>query len=98
MNHIEATKSHNTTSDFDTNLFLDLDLLILGSKRRDYEQYCINIRKEYRMIPDFIYRRRRKKLLLHYLSLSTLYKTPYFIEKYEEQTKENLMISIRELS
>ncbi|MGB3344170.1 MAG: hypothetical protein WBA61_09675 [Aequorivita sp.] len=95
---IKASKTHRMTTDFDTNLFLDLDLLILGSKRKAYMHYCENIRKEYRMFPDFIFRQRRKKLLLRYLSLESIYKTPYFIERYEAQARKNLRYSIRELS
>ncbi|QQX76172.1 MULTISPECIES: hypothetical protein [Aequorivita] len=95
---IEASKTHNMSTDFDTNLFLDLDLLILGSKRKVYLHYCENIRKEYLMFPDFIYRPRRRKLLLRYLSLESIFKTPYFIERYEAQARKNLRYSIRELS
>ncbi len=98
MTLIKASKTHQMSTDFDTNLFLDLDLLILGSKRNAYSHYCENIRKEYRMFPDFIYRPRRKKLLLRYLSLDSIYKTPYFIERYEKQARKNLKYSIRELS
>ena len=67
-------------------------------KRKAYMHYCENIRKEYRRLPDFIFRERRKKLLFRYLSLESIYKTPYFIERYEAQARKNLRYSIRELS
>lgn len=60
-NHeILMTKSHDF-SDSDTNYFTDADLSVLGKSWEIYEEYFKQIRKEYRIYPDFMYNRGRKK-------------------------------------
>ncbi len=56
---IEATKEHNFSNNYDTNILLDLDLIILGQSHKEYLKYTRNIRKEYKIYPDFIYRKGR---------------------------------------
>jgi len=87
---ILATKAHQKNEDHDTNLFIDADLSILGAGEKSYDLYTQQIRKEYRLYPDFIYNPGRKKVLLHFLEYQSIFKTDYFREKYEAQAKENL--------
>jgi predicted metal-dependent HD superfamily phosphohydrolase len=87
---ILATKSHTLSSDNDTNLFTDADLSILGSDRDSYDEYCRNVRKEYSIYPDFMYNPGRKKVVQHFLDMQSIFKTAFFIEKYEEKARENL--------
>jgi len=89
-NHqILMTKSHEI-SDADTNYFTDADLSILGKSWEIYEEYYQQIRKEYRIYPDFIYNGGRKKALRHFLEMDRIFKTDYFFEKYEIQARQNL--------
>jgi len=89
-NHqILMTKSHEI-SDNDTNYFTDADLSILGKSWEVYEEYYQQIRKEYRIYPDFIYNGGRKKALRHFLEMDRIFKTDYFFEKYEIQARQNL--------
>lgn len=89
-NHqIIATKSHEF-SDSDTNYFTDADLSILGKSWETYSEYFQQIRKEYKIYPDFIYNPGRKKALHHFLKMDRIFKTEYFFEKYEIQARENL--------
>lgn len=89
-NHqILMTKSHEI-SDNDTNHFTDADLSILGKSWEVYEEYYQQIRKEYRIYPDFIYNGGRKKALRHFLEMDRIFKTDYFFEKYEIQARQNL--------
>lgn len=89
-NHqIIATKSHEF-SDNDTNYFTDADLSILGKSWKTYSEYFQQIRKEYKIYPDFIYNPGRKKALQHFLKMDHIFKTDYFLEKYEIQARENL--------
>lgn len=89
-NHqILMTKSHEI-SDNDSNYFTDADLSILGKSWEVYEEYYQQIRKEYRIYPDFIYNGGRKKALRHFLEMDRIFKTDYFFEKYEIQARQNL--------
>ncbi|QQS29418.1 MAG: hypothetical protein IPM47_00250 [Sphingobacteriales bacterium] len=78
--------------------FLDADLAILGAKPEKYDQYSNAIRKEYRFIPDFMYRPGRKKVLEQLLSKPALYYTPPFLNRFEAQARENMLREIQSLS
>lgn len=95
---IEATKHHKRSEDKDTNILLDLDLSVLGKSAKEYKKYCENIRKEYRMYPDFLYRKGRIKVLKSILDLDSIFKTPYFIKQYEKRARENIRLELEELS
>lgn len=88
--HILATKSHEVSACNDTNLFTDADLSILGKKPEQYQQYCYQIRQEYSIYPNFLYKKGRKKVIEHFLNLERIYKTEYFFVKYEETAQKNL--------
>jgi predicted metal-dependent HD superfamily phosphohydrolase len=94
---ILATKGHNRSDDNDTNYFTDADLAILGYDYFSYKKYTEQIRKEYKMYPDLIYKPGRQKVLKHFLQMPTIYKTDYFIERYEEQARNNMMYELNVL-
>lgn len=87
---ILATKQHEFSEDSDTNYLMDADLAILGSNPYEYQKYTEQIREEYAIYPDFIYNAGRKKALQHFLQMEHIYKTDYFINKYEEKARENI--------
>ncbi|MDR6464907.1 hypothetical protein [Chryseobacterium sediminis] len=87
---ILATKSHQRSDYKDTNYLLDADLSVLGKDFKTYLEYTQNIRKEYSIYPDFLYKPGRKKVLKHFLELESIFKTDYFKQKYETQAKENI--------
>jgi len=93
-NMILATKTHETTADIDTNYLLDADLAILGSTPYDYQKYTEQIREEYTIYPDFMYTSGRKKALQHFLQMEKIYKTTYFLKKYENQARININTEI----
>ncbi|MFN1217555.1 hypothetical protein ACKW6Q_11355 [Chryseobacterium kwangjuense] len=95
---ILATKQHQKSDDNDTNYLLDADLSILGKEWPLYLEYTRQIRKEYSIYPDFLYKPGRKKVLKHFLELESIFKTDYFKEKYEFQAKENIAAEISMLS
>jgi predicted metal-dependent HD superfamily phosphohydrolase len=86
---ILATKKHEM-ADEETNLITDADLSILGSEPNAYKLYTQQIRKEYRIYPDFIYNPGRKKVLTHFLEMKKIFKTKEFSLKYESQARINL--------
>lgn len=94
---IIATKSHSENSESDTNYFTDADLSILGRTPTKYKTYCSNIRKEYSIYPDFLYKKGRKKVVNHFLSMKKIFKTDEFYNRYEEQAKLNLQQELKSL-
>lgn len=94
---IIATKSHQQSEDNDTNYLLDADLSILGKDLETYLDYTKNIRKEYFIYPDLLYKPGRKKVLKHFLELENIFKTEIFKEKYEVRAKENILFEIKNL-
>ena len=86
---IVATKRHQPVDD-EIDLFTDADLSILGSSPDNYRIYTNQVRKEYSIYPDLLYKPGRKKVLLHFLEMQTIYKTSFFREKYEAQARRNL--------
>lgn len=88
---ILATKSHNVSTNSDTNYFTDADLSVLGQSWETYFAYCENVRKEYSIYPDFVYNAGRKKVLNHFLAMNRIFKTTFFYEKFELQAKQNLL-------
>jgi len=87
---IMATKSHNWSEDGDTNIFTDADLSILGQPATVYDAYTTGIRKEYILYSDMLYKPGRKAVVQHFLSQDRIFKTDYFLKKYESLAKENL--------
>lgn len=94
---ILATKAHTQTGDSETDHFTDADLSILGSVPERYHAYCRQIRQEYALYPDDMYRPGRAKVLRHFLDMPSIYKTPYFQERYEDQARQNLRAELEEL-
>lgn len=94
---IIATKLHKQSADSDINFLNDADLAILGQAPDQYQQYCENVRKEYSVYPEFIYNQGRKKVLLHFLEMDTIFRTGFFIEKYEAQARTNIHTELENL-
>ncbi|MCY0967870.1 HD domain-containing protein [Chryseobacterium wangxinyae] len=94
---ILATKSHQKSVNRDINYLLDADLSILGKDSGIYLEYTKQIRKEYSIYPDFLYKSARKKVLQHFLELENIFKTEDFRNRYEPQAKENIEVELKSL-
>lgn len=94
---ILATRSHKRSENEDTNFLLDADLSILGKSDEAYLEYTKQIRKEYSIYPDLLYKPGRKKVLKHFLELENIFKTEYFRGKYEIQARENIKSELKNL-
>jgi predicted metal-dependent HD superfamily phosphohydrolase len=93
---ILATKQHvNNLNDSDLDFLLDFDLAVLGDSWDGYYEYTQQIRQEYRIYPDIVYKQGRKKVLTYFLNLENIYKTDLFRANYEKVARQNLF---RELS
>ena len=87
---ILATKHHRPSADATCNLFLDIDLAILGSEWEIYEEYARQIRREYAVYPDLLYNPGRKKVLGQFLERTFIFLTPEFQQRFEAQARENV--------
>jgi len=94
---IVATKKHEP-SDFETNLFTDADLSILGSDPDTYKAYSKQIRREYSVYPDIIYSRERKNVLTHFLNMDKIFKTNEFSARYELTSRINIQTELNLLT
>ena len=81
----------------DMAIMVDIDLAILGASQQVYDQYEINIRKEYRRVPGFIFRKKRKALLRAFLDQDRLYHTDHFHDLWNGQALKNLSRAIAAL-
>ena len=90
---ILATASHTLderTDNYDARFMLDIDLLILGAVPEKYKEYTEQVRKEYSIYPDLLYKPGRKKVLKRFLELDRIYKTDLLYELYEQQARANM--------
>lgn len=79
-------------------LIMDIDISILGREPATYQTYTEKVRKEYRFVPKFLYRNKRKEILLKFIERKTLYYTAEFQSKYEEQARQNISSEIERLT
>ena len=97
---IISTKSHQIilNENNDNAFMLDFDLSILGQDWESYKGYIQNIRKEYKLYPDFLYNPSRKKVLEHFLNRKTLFFTEKYQDILEDKARVNLIREIKLLS
>lgn len=82
----------------DASIMVDIDLTILGAQPKIYAGFEAAVRREYRRVPNFIFRRNRRKLLRQFLDRNRIYQHDDFHHKLESQARENLARAIRDLS
>ena len=98
---IIKTKNHaayGDSEDYDTQLFLDCDLLILGSERHLYKNYMEHLRKEYHLVPDIIYNKKRRRFLKKFLDREFIYRASEYRNSLENKARENLKFEIETLT
>ncbi len=94
---IMATCHNAQATDSDMQILIDIDLSILGARPNVYDQYEKNIRREYRRVPGFLFRKKRKELLRMFLEQPKIYGSDYFHDQLEEQARINLSKAIEDL-
>lgn len=85
-----ATQQHQQNEIEDINWLIDFDLKILAKDWDDYKIYFEQIRKEYRIYPDFLYKPGRAKALKHFLENEFIFQTDEFRNLYEEKARANI--------
>jgi len=94
--YILATQKHEwQADDSDLQLFLDMDLSIMGSENKQYQWYAQQIGLEYRFIPRWLYKIGRKKVLQKFLQREKIFG---ILVDYEEKARKNLIGEIASLS
>lgn len=85
-----ATQQHQQNAIEDINWLIDFDLKILAKDWDDYKIYFEQIRKEYRIYPDFLYKPGRAKALKHFLENEFIFQTDEFRSLHEEKARANI--------
>jgi predicted metal-dependent HD superfamily phosphohydrolase len=96
-NLILATQHHAKPEATDTKILIDVDLAILGAAPERYNEYEQQIRQEYSHVPEITFRQKRAEILQHFLAQPTLFNTPLFIERYEQQARLNMKHALEQL-
>lgn len=94
---IILTKTHSNPKSTDAAIMLDIDLSILGAEPEIYNQYEKNIRREYKRVPYFLYKKKRKEILQSFLDMSRIYTHDDFYKKWESVARSNLAGAIAAL-
>lgn len=98
--HILATKPAALPHMPDAKLLVDIDLAIFGKSEALFDQYELQIRREYQWVPETRYRTGRSGILAGFLPPHRLsiYSTGYFKERYEMQARRNITRSLSRLA
>lgn len=94
---IRRTQDHTQPqppADADLLVFLDADLSILGAPEAAYWAYAHQIRREYHLVPDQLYRPGRRQVLAKLLAVPVLYHTPALREELDAPARRNLQAEL----
>lgn len=76
---------------------VDIDLAVLGAERSRFDRYEKGVRQEYSWVPWFLFRRKRKQILLQFLERPKLYFTEFFRQRLEASARANLQRAVAAL-
>jgi predicted metal-dependent HD superfamily phosphohydrolase len=89
--YILATKHHHPNlRDSDLQALLDIDLAILASSPKRFNEYGQQVRFEYRFVPWLIYVFKRRQFLKAIATRIPLYHHPLLALQLEQQARKNL--------
>jgi len=98
-NMIKATKHHRAKHlSADGELFLDLDISILGAPVALYREYSLAIRQEYNWVPSPVYREARSRILRDFLQRRHIFFNEQMSTQFEDQARSNLEGELKELA
>ena len=88
---ILATQCHQWSGE-DTQgaRFLDADMAILGAPDLVYHQYQQQVRREFKKIPGFLFKRGRHKFLRGLLAQQRIFISDWFYQRFEKQARINI--------
>jgi len=94
---IRRTQDHTQPqppNDADLLLFLDADLSILGAPEAAYWDYARQVRREYHLVPDLLYRPGRRQVLAKLLAAPVLFHTPTLRAELDAPARRNLQAEL----
>lgn len=91
---VMATRHAAAPTGIDAQLLVDVDLAILGAPPARFAEYESQIRAEYALVPDWLYRRKRRAVLRAFLDRTAIYSTPHFHTALEPQARNNLQRAV----
>ena len=94
---IMVTEHDAPTKTLDEAVLVDVDLSILGAAPSVYNLFEEAVRKEYRLVPSLIYRKKRAEILSGFLDRPRIYTSGIFPDNVEEQARSNLSDAISKL-
>ncbi len=94
---IMATEHRSEVSSEDAGWMLDIDLSILGTEPSVYDAFERAVRAEYRWVPWFVYRKKRRAVLASFLHRSRIYHSEYFYSRLQQQARDNLVRAMNAL-
>lgn len=94
---IMATMHTTPTGTSDQRLITDIDLAILGSDESRYTDFETAVRKEYRWVPYFLYRKKRKEILSSFLERQRIFDNDLLFRELEKNARTNLESAIARL-
>jgi predicted metal-dependent HD superfamily phosphohydrolase len=78
-------------------LFLDIDMAVLGKKMQAYRAYAALIRKEYHFVPQAVYCKKRAEILESFLASKQIYLTTVMRCALEKNARQNIKDEIESL-
>ncbi len=94
---ILATRHDAVPVGTDEQLVVDVDLAILGTPRERFDEYERQVRDEYRWVPGFLFRRKRREVLAEFLARDPLYATAPIRAALESRARENLTHALQRI-
>jgi len=94
---IMATVHSNQRFDGDFAWLVDIGLSILGNSPKVYQQFEKDVRFEYKRVPYFLYKKKRKEILQGFLDRPSIYQTEYFVNHYERSARANIEEALQQL-
>ncbi len=82
----------------DASILVDIDLAILGADAATYSVFEQAVRKEYQIIPIFLYRKKRAAVLRGFIERPFIYQNEPFKSECEQQARVNLANAISNLT
>ncbi len=96
---VRLTATHDPAAhDADGQVLCDADLAILASPPNRYATYVADVRREYAIVPDDVFRAGRAQLLRGLLDRPQLYRTPSAHERWEAAARANVEAELRDLA
>lgn len=95
---ILATQHETMPVTADADIMVDIDLSILAADTATFDEYEVQVRKEYSYISNMVFREERSKVLNRFLTRPSIYSTPYFKNRFEARARTNTARSLAHLS